>query len=231
MKRWIQSALALAVVAVAVGFWLPYVRKERNGREVDINDPTLIKQGEYIARLADCVACRTLLGAEPYAGGLAMPTPLGMIYSTNITPDQETGIGNYTFEQFNNAVRHGIRAENKALYPAMPYPSYQIMSEDEMVAMYAYFMKGVKAVHLENKPSELPPVLNWRFPLSYWQWFFSPKRKFVAEHSDKALSRGQYLVEGAGHCGSCHTERGIGFQEKALSNTSTDYLGGAVIDG
>lgn len=90
-----------------------------------------------------------------------MLTPLGAVYSTNITPDKETGIGDYTFEQFNNAVKHGIRADNKALYPAMPYPSYQIMPDADVAAMYAYFM-SLPPVKQANKASELPPVLNWR---------------------------------------------------------------------
>ncbi len=95
-----------------------------------------------------------------------MLTPLGAIYSTNITPDKETGIGNYTFDDFNNATKHGVRKDNSALYPAMPYPSYQIMPDEDVAAMYAYFMSGVKAVNQANKPSEMPPVLNWRWPLA-----------------------------------------------------------------
>lgn len=200
--------------------------------EVDINDPELIKRGEYVARTADCVACHSTLDGEAYAGGLPMLTPLGAIYSTNITPDKETGIGNYTLAQFINSVKHGVRADNSALYPAMPYPSYQIMPDEDIAAMYAYFMSAVKPVKQANLKSELPPVFDWRWPLAYWQAMFAPEREFVAETDDKVLARGQYLVEGPGHCGSCHTERGIGYQEVALSNTDSDkYLSGAVIDG
>ncbi|HTN33078.1 MAG TPA: alcohol dehydrogenase, partial [Marinobacter sp.] len=105
---------------------------------------------------------------EDFAGGLPMLTPLGAIYSTNITPDKETGIGSYTFDDFNNATKHGVRKDGSALYPAMPYPSYQIMPDQDVAAMYAYFMSGVKAVNQPNRKSELPPILNWRWPLAYW---------------------------------------------------------------
>ena len=114
----------------------------------------------------------------------------------------------------------------------MPYPSYQIMPDEDVAAMYAFFMSGVKPVHQPNRASEMPPVLNWRWPLAYWQAIFAPEREFVAATDDAVLARGQYLIEGPGHCGSCHTERGIGFQEVALSNAeSEEFLSGAVIDG
>lgn len=235
-KKW---PLIIAVVAVVglilasiIGILLPHLRTSTDDIQVDIKDPALIKKGEYVARTADCVACHTTLDGEKYAGGLPMLTPLGAIYSTNITPDKETGIGNYTFADFKNAVKHGVRKDNSALYPAMPYPSYQIMPDDDIAAMYAYFMSDVKAVKQVNKASELPPVLNWRWPLSYWQVLFAPKRTFTPESNDDILTRGQYLVEGPGHCGSCHTDRGIGFQEVTLMNDkSAQYLSGAVIDG
>lgn len=95
-----------------------------------------------------------------------MLTPLGAIYSTNITPDKETGIGLYSFDDFNNATKNGVRKDNSALYPAMPYPSYQIMPDEDVAAMYAFFMSGVKPVKQANRKSELPPILNWRWPLA-----------------------------------------------------------------
>ena len=234
MKRWQQALVIIAVLgilAIIGGFTLPHLRYQASNTQVNIKDPALIKKGEYIARTADCVACHTTINGKPYAGGLPMLTPLGAVYSTNITPDKETGIGNYTLEQFNNAIKHGIRGDKSALYPAMPYPSYQIMPDEDIAAMYAYFMSAVPAVKQQNKPSELPPVLNWRWPLAYWQALFAPSRSFQAESNDPVLARGQYLVEGPGHCGSCHTGRGIGFQEYTLSNKDERFLSGAVIDG
>jgi len=236
MKKWLLYILMAGVIglilAFVIGILLPQMRTDSTVMQVDITDPALIKQGEYVARTADCVACHTTLEGADYAGGLPMLTPLGAIYSTNITPDKETGIGNYTLADFSNAVKHGVRKDNSALYPAMPYPSYQIMPDDDIAAMYAFFMSEVKPVNQPNLASELPPVFNWRWPLSYWQVLFAPKREFTPESQDALVARGQYLVEGPGHCGSCHTERGIGFQEIALTNADSDeYLSGAVIDG
>jgi mono/diheme cytochrome c family protein len=236
MKKWLLYILMAGVIglilAFVIGILLPHMRTDSTVMQVDITDRALIKQGEYVARTADCVACHTTLEGADYAGGLPMLTPLGAIYSTNITPDKETGIGNYTLADFSNAVKHGVRKDNSALYPAMPYPSYQIMPDDDIAAMYAFFMSDVKAVNQPNLASELPPVFNWRWPLSYWQVLFAPKREFTPESQDSLVARGQYLVEGPGHCGSCHTERGIGFQEIALTNADSDeYLSGAVIDG
>lgn len=236
MFRWLRIITALGIAglafAFALGLLLPHLRTTETNLTVDINDPELIQRGEYVARTADCYACHTTLNGDDYAGGLPMLTPLGAIYSTNITPDKETGIGDYTFDDFNNAVKHGVRKDMAALYPAMPYPSYQIMPDEDVAAMYAYFMSAVKPVKLENKASELPPVFNWRWPLAYWQAIFSPEREFVAEYDDEILTRGQYLIEGPGHCGSCHTERGIGYQEVALSNLDSErFLSGATIDG
>ncbi len=236
MKKWtflimITGAAGLAL-AFTLGQALPGFRTTSSHLEVNITDPELIKKGEYIARTADCIACHTVLGKEDFAGGLPMLTPLGAIYSTNITPDKETGIGSYTFDDFNNATKHGVRKDGSALYPAMPYPSYQIMPDQDVAAMYAYFMSGVKAVNQPNRKSELPPILNWRWPLAYWQALFAPEREFIPESDDPVLARGQYLIEGPGHCGSCHTGRGIGFQEVALTNADSDeFLSGAVIDG
>ena len=101
-----------------------------------IDQPALIKQGEYLARAGDCVACHTAKDGKPFAGGLAMETPIGMIYSTNITPDP-TGIGAYSFDDFDKAVRHGVAKNGNTLYPAMPYPSYARVNQADMQALYA----------------------------------------------------------------------------------------------
>lgn len=178
----------------------------------------LVKQGEYLARAGDCVACHTAKGGKPFAGGLPMETPIGVIYSTNITPDK-TGLGDYSFEDFDKAVRHGVAKSGSTLYPAMPYPSYARVSESDMQALYAYFMKGVEPVAQENKDSDIPWPLSMRWPLAAWRWMFAPE---VADYqapanADPVISRGAYLVEGLGHCGACHTPRALTMQEKALS--------------
>lgn len=185
---------------------------------VSAAESDLIKQGEYLARAGDCVACHTAKGGKPFAGGLPMETPIGVIYSTNITPDK-TGLGDYSFEDFDKAVRHGVAKSGSTLYPAMPYPSYARVSESDMQALYAYFMKGVEPVAQENKSSDIPWPLSMRWPLAAWRWMFAPA---VADYQapvgvDPVISRGAYLVEGLGHCGACHTPRALTMQEKALS--------------
>ena len=195
---------------------------------------TLIKQGEYLARAGDCVACHTAKDGKPFAGGLPMETPIGMIYSTNITPDK-SGIGAYSFDDFDKAVRHGIAKNGDTLYPAMPYPSYARVTETDMQALYAYFMNGVKPVAQENKAVDIPWPLSMRWPLAMWRWTFAPA---VADFTpvtgqDPVVSRGAYLVEGLGHCGACHTPRALTMQEKALSagDSSAFLSGSAPLEG
>lgn len=115
-------------------------------------DAELLNKGAYVARIADCVACHTAPNGRPLAGGLSMSTPFGAVHSTNITPDDATGIGRYTFEQFDRAMRKGVAADGHHLYPAMPYPSFAKFSDDDMRALFAYLKQGVAPVRQENKP-------------------------------------------------------------------------------
>lgn len=195
-----------------------------------------IARGEYLARAGDCVACHTKAGGEPFAGGLPMATPIGTLYSTNITPDKQSGIGGYSYDDFQKAVRHGVAKNGDTLYPAMPYPSYAVVSDEDMQALYAYFMHGVKPVAQANQESDIPWPLSMRWPLAIWRGVFAPDVKAFqpVQGQDPVLARGQYLVEGLGHCGACHTPRSITMQEKALNNDEgSDFLSGsnAPIDG
>ncbi|KJZ48294.1 cytochrome c [Pseudomonas fluorescens] len=202
-----------------------------NAAEIDQN---LIKQGEYLARAGDCVACHTAKDGKPFAGGLPMETPIGTIYSTNITPDK-TGLGDYSFEDFDKTVRHGVAKNGSTLYPAMPYPSYASVNETDMKALYAYFMHGVAPVAQENKDSDIPWPLSMRWPLAGWRWMFAPAVAdyIAAPGEDAVVSRGAYLVEGLGHCGACHTPRALTMQEKALSagEGSAFLSGSAPLEG
>jgi mono/diheme cytochrome c family protein len=201
---------------------------------VSAAETDLVKQGEYLARAGDCVACHTAKGGKPFAGGLPMETPIGTIYSTNITPDK-TGLGDYSFEDFDQAVRHGVAKNGSTLYPAMPYPSYARVSESDMQALYAYFMKGVEPVAQVNKDSDIPWPLSMRWPLAGWRWMFAPKvEDYKAQAgADPVISRGAYLVEGLGHCGACHTPRALTMQEKSLSASdgSAFLSGSAPLEG
>ncbi|MEO8652901.1 MAG: cytochrome c, partial [Ramlibacter sp.] len=178
----------------------------------------LISRGEYVARLGDCVACHTAPKGKLMAGGLELKTPFGTLYSTNITPDGATGIGGYSFEQFVRAMRMGVAADGHNLYSAMPYPSYAKLPETDMRALYAYLTRGLAPVSQPNKPADMAWPFSMRWGLSLWNWAFLDDAPFKPDPSHEAVwNRGAYLVQGLGHCGACHTPRGIAFQEKAMT--------------
>ena len=200
-------------------------------------DPQLTQRGAYLARAADCVACHTANGGQPYAGGLGIVSPLGAIYSTNITPDKATGIGNYTLEDFDRAVRRGVAKEGHSMYPAMPYTSFARMSSGDIKALYAFFMNGVAPVAQTNKSADISWPMSMRWPLTIWRWLFAPTPSTLDEapaggEGQAALLRGQYLIEGPGHCGSCHTPRGWALQEKAATDANGPvFLSGGPVGG
>src|ERR1700677_1805452 len=116
-------------------------------------DDPQVARGAYLAKLGDCVACHSAPKGKPFAGGLPMSTPMGKIYSTNITPDPDTGIGRYTEEDFARALREGVAKDGHNLYPAMPYPSYAKVNDDDVKALYAFFMNGVAPVQQASRAS------------------------------------------------------------------------------
>ena len=194
-------------------------------------DAQTLSKGEYLARAGDCVACHSVPGGKAFAGGLKMGTPMGAIYSTNITPDRETGIGGYSFEDFDRAVRRGVAKDGHNLYPAMPYPSYAKITDEDLRALYDFFLKEVPPVKQANKPSEISYWLSFRWPLKLWNLVFTDGGAYVAQQGhDAAWNRGAYLVQGLGHCGACHTPRGWAFQEKALDEHGGAFLQGAELD-
>ncbi|BEU24222.1 cytochrome c [Paraburkholderia sp. 22B1P] len=191
----------------------------------------LVTRGEYLAKAGDCIACHSVPHGKPFTGGLKMMTPMGAIYSTNITPDPETGIGQYSEDDFKRAMREGIAKDGHNLYPAMPYPSYAKVNDDDMHALYAYFMKGVAPVKQANREPDIKWPLNMRWPLKFWNMVFLEKGVYQDKTGkDVAWNRGAYLIQGLGHCGSCHTPRGVAFQEKALDESGALYLSGSPID-
>lgn len=191
-----------------------------------------ISRGEYVQRLANCVACHSTPEGAPFAGGLKMNVPvLGDIYATNITPDKETGIGNYTYEDFDRAMREGIAKDGHRLYPAMPYTSYAKMSDEDMRALYDFFMNEVTPVNQANLPAEIPGWKNVRWALGIWNFLFHDDDAYENKpEQNAAWNRGAYLVQGPGHCGACHTPRGLLFQEKGLDESDSDFVAGALLD-
>ena len=194
----------------------------------------LIGRGRYVAQLGDCVACHTADKGAAMAGGRGLKTPMGTIYSTNITPDAQTGIGKYSYAQFDRAMRKGVAADGHNLYPAMPYPSYVKTSEEDMHALYVFLMQGVAPVAQPNKPAEMRWPFSIRWGLSFWNWAFLDASPFKPDAGKDAVwNRGAYLVQSLGHCGSCHTPRGIAFQEKAMSDAGPNgkhYLAGETVE-
>ncbi len=234
-RRFVRTAGWLALPClVAAGVLAWYVTRQPASplEQAPPVDAALVSRGEYVARLSDCVACHSLPGKTPFAGGLEMATPLGAIHATNITPDREHGIGTYSLADFDRAVRHGVAPGGRRLYPAMPYPSYVKLSDDDVRALYAFFMKGVQPASEPNIPSDIPWPLNLRWPIALWNGVFAPSEPYAAKPEQDALwNRGAYIVQGPGHCGSCHTPRGLAFNEKALDESGKPYLAGALLDG
>jgi mono/diheme cytochrome c family protein len=209
---------------------LPTHTRQIGAGQSAASDAASVERGRYLALAADCGACHTAPGGKPFAGGFAIDSPLGVIYSTNITPDPESGIGKFTLDDFDRAVRHGIDDEGVTLYPAMPYPSYALMSDADVAALYSYFMHGVAPAAGTEHANAIPWPLSIRWPVAIWRKLFAPAPDAptfnASRYADPVVARGAYLVQGPGHCGSCHTPRAPTLQEKSLDDSSTAYLAG-----
>ena len=192
----------------------------------------MLARGEYLAKLGDCGACHSTAGHPAFSGGLKMALPIGAIYTTNITPDKTYGIGSFTLADFDRALRFGV-VNGHSVYPAMPYPSYAITKPEDVAALYAYFKFGVAPAAVPNKRSDILFPLSMRWPLTYWRVVFAPKPKSfdASAFTDATIARGAYFVEGLGHCGECHTPRGLALQVKAQNGRDGDeFLSGAAVE-
>jgi len=164
-----------------------------------------LNRGEYLARAGDCVACHTTPNGHQFAGGRAMATPFGNLYVPNITPDDETGIGQWTADDFYTMMHTGVSRNGALMYPAMPFASYTKVTRDDCDAIYAYLM-SVPPVRQRNRPHELRFPFNKRELLVGWRALYFKEGEYVADKSKSAQwNRGAYLVEGLGHCAMCHT--------------------------
>ena len=186
----------------------------------------VIDRGKYLAIAADCAACHTAPGGKAFAGGLPISTPLGTIYSTNITPSADFGIGRYTEQEFVRALRQGVRRDGAYLYPAMPYTSYAKFTDDDTHALYTYFMQAVAPVDMRAPETALPFPMNIRLSMLAWNLLFLDAKVFTPDSQQSAeWNRGAYLVEGAAHCSTCHTPRGFLMQEEASRALSGAQVG------
>jgi mono/diheme cytochrome c family protein len=239
MSRVFLILIAVVVVAglAALGFaMLPTTTRSISAGSSDQDNAAMVEKGRYLAIAGDCSACHTAADGQPFAGGLPILSPIGTLYSSNITPDRDTGIGGYSLNDFDRALRHGILSSGGTLYPAMPYPSYARLRDEDVLSLYAYFTNGVPPVHAANHTNGIRWPLSMRWPLAIWRKLFAPDPDQLTaaaiRYSDPVVARGAYLVQGLEHCGSCHTPRALTLQEKALDESGSDYLaGGQVQDG
>ena len=166
-----------------------------------------IERGRYLAVLGDCAGCHTAPGGAPFAGGLALQTPFGTLVAPNITPDPDTGIGNMTNDDFLATLHEGRGHNGKRLYPAMPYPAYTKMTDDDVLAMRAYFAT-IAPVKNHVVSNQLPFPLNIRVAMAFWNGLnFTSGRYQPNPQKSAAWNRGAYIVEGPAHCGTCHTPK------------------------
>jgi alcohol dehydrogenase (quinone), cytochrome c subunit len=226
--------LGLGVLVAAVAAVAIYLSNATAGAKISTRleaSADLIERGAYLAKLGDCAACHSAPGRPPYAGGYRMSTPIGAIYSTNITPDPTYGIGGFSLADFDRALRFGV-SQGHTLYPAMPYVSYANTKPEDVEALYSFFKQGVAAAAVPNLNTEIPFPLSMRWPLTVWRWLWAPRPSpFRDERFDRDIARGAYFVEGLGHCGECHTPRGLALELKARSpSQGSAFLSGAVVE-
>jgi len=173
--------------------------------------PSEIERGEYLVRAGGCVSCHTdkKNGSEPFAGGRALKTPFGNFFSPNITPDENSGIGNWSDEDFISAVKKGIRPDGSHYFPVFPYTSYTLMTDQDALAIKA-FLFSLPAVSKINKEHDVGPPFGWRWPLIFWKLMFFDEGEYTADETrDAEWNRGAYLATALSHCGECHTQRNI----------------------
>src|SRR5690606_13267684 len=202
---------ALAAVLAAAALWLAWPDLLESGEiepaPVDTS-PEQIARGEYLARAGNCIGCHTRRDGEPYAGGRAIRTPFGNVFSTNLTPDEETGLGTWTSADFWRAMHHGRSKDGRRLYPAFPYTSYTHVTREDSDAIFA-FLKSLPPVRSPRIEPDLRFPYNLPLALAVWRaLFFEPGGLEPDPSRSEQWNRGAYLVEGLAHCKACHSPRG-----------------------
>ena len=188
----------------------------------ELADASLVAKGEYLALAADCKACHTVPGGVAFAGGRAFTLPFGTLYTPNITPDKATGIGDWSDADFLRALHRGIGRDGRRLYPAFPYGSYALLTDDDVLAIKAYLF-SLAPVRNEARPDTFAFPFNQRWTMAFWSALFVPGARFEpVERQSAQWNRGAYLVEAAAHCGECHTPRNVAF----AMDTRRKFAGG-----
>jgi mono/diheme cytochrome c family protein len=231
-RRLLFGIVVLVVIAAGVLWWLrgpgpmafaggstvalaDYRGTDPSGVPAALARASIVERGEYLTRAADCMVCHTSKGGEAFAGGLAFKLPFGTLYSTNITPDKETGIGTYSDQDFLNALHRGVRKDGARLYPAMSFTSYTYMTNADALAIKAYLF-SLPPVHATTPANTLGFPFDQRWAMGVWSALFNPDERFEPNTArSPEWNRGAYLAEALAHCGECHTPRNMAF---ALDN-------------
>jgi nicotinate dehydrogenase subunit B len=227
-KRWQQvTGVALGVFALSAAIvgWraaLPTVNFNPSNYSAD-----MLQRGQQLAALGNCAGCHTAQDGMPNAGGRPMHTPFGTVFSTNLTPDRQTGLGAWSYQAFERAMRLGISRDGHALYPVFPFTSFAKTNDADMMALYAWLMSQ-PAVASHTPEPQMQWGLGWRPLMALWNGLFHAPQQFEPQLQQSAeWNRGAYLVDGLGHCGACHTPRNaLGAERNEQS-----YMQGAMVDG
>jgi len=229
-SRRLLSAVALTLLVVAAYTFFAADDAGRryggpaNGTIAALDPDLQTERGRYLALAGNCASCHTVGSDGFMAGGLAFATPFGKIYSTNITPDADTGIGDWTGEQFLNSMRRGVRANGEHLYPVFPYTAFTKMSDADIAALFAY-LKSIPALRRVAPENEIAFPFNQRSLMSVWKAMFFDEGVYVTDHAQSAAwNRGAYMVEALAHCGACHSPRNfLGAEHAELAMTGGVY--------
>ncbi|MCA1323322.1 c-type cytochrome [Herbaspirillum sp. alder98] len=213
MKRALMllaAALALLLLLASALLAWQWLRPEEMGQATAVADPAAqVARGAYLARAGNCMACHTPRGGTPYAGGRAMPTPFGTLYTSNITPDRHSGIGAWNADDFWRALHHGRGKDGRFLYPAFPFTNYTRVSRTDADALFAY-LQSLPPAARENTPHQLRFPYNQRWLLAGWRaLYFEPGEYRPQQQRSAQWNRGAYLVQGLGHCSGCHSTRNM----------------------
>ena len=228
-KKIVVGGAALVVIVAAAGLALTHQGEIAPQASLPTADftPQQIAKGKLLAAMGDCAVCHTAPNGKTNAGGLPMPSSFGTIYTTNITPDMQTGIGSWSYEAFERAMRHGVDREGQYLYPAFPYTAFSRVTDEDMKALYAFLMS-------EPAVENTPPKTALNFPYSVrrgiaaWNWLnLKPGVVKDDEQKPPEWNRGAYLVEGLGHCSACHTPR----DSMAAEKTGEFHFAGGSAEG
>jgi mono/diheme cytochrome c family protein len=226
LVKLVAVTVVLAAIAVSAFVAIRFLGGKTGGAVQVVNAPAeLVARGKYLAEAADCAACHSAPGGAPYAGGLAMQSGFGTIYATNITPDPDNGIGRWTADEFWRALHDGIRRDGQQLYPAMPYTSYRGMTRADADAIYAYVMQ-LRPMKVANRRTQLDFPYDIRLGMIGWNLLFlTDSVPAASTGSSAAWQRGRYLATVLGHCGECHTPRGMLGQMELLAPLTGFALG------